>query len=106
MSLNPLLPESCMQPGFVATDLRRSSLHRCVAPDFRYLMAACRIAWPIKTAETLAAITGASLRSAKYWLALEHAPRGIAAVRLLRAVRVQLEERMRAIDLFGLQVGK
>lgn len=69
-----------------------------VAPDFLWVMDAVRIVWPRKTAEVLHDITGASLRSCKYWLAGMHASSGLPLLRLLRALRRELEQRLRTIE--------
>lgn len=105
MSLSPVFPESCTPVPVSAMDPRCKDLHRPLAPDFSWVLAACRIAWPIKTAEHLQHVTGASLRTCKYWLAGDFEPSGLAAIRLLRAVRQQLAEHARRLDLVDGAVG-
>lgn len=69
-----------------------------LAPDFLWVMATARAVWPTKTAEALHDVTGASLRTCKYWLSGDHVPAGRSAVALLRAMRQQLEQRVRILE--------
>lgn len=68
------------------------------APDFSWVIGSARMVWPNKTAETLCVVTGASLRTVRYWLAGKHAPQGLAALRLLRALRAELNKRQAYIE--------
>lgn len=75
-----------------------------VAPDFLWVMATVKVLWPDKTAEALCDITGSKLRTVKYWLAGVYAPRGAALLRLLRAIRRELEERLHMVAQFELRL--
>ena len=53
----------------------------------------------------MAQITGVSRRSCEYWLALDRAPSGLPAIRLVAAVRAHLEVRLRTLDEIDKSLG-
>jgi hypothetical protein len=85
-------------PAAAASALGCNTLHQGVAPDFLWVMDAARIVWPRKTADALHDVTGASIRTCKYWLAGAHAPSGLPLLKLLRALRRELQSRLRAVE--------
>jgi hypothetical protein len=98
------MDQACEGTSLTTTAVRCNVLHHPVAPDFRYVMAAAKVAWPVKTAQALVAVTGASLRTCKYWLAGAHEPSGRAAILLVRAVREAVEMRLQALDRIGMSL--
>jgi len=101
MSLVQSFPESNTPTAVAGSEQVRNEVRTPRSADFLYLMGAARVAWPIKTAQTMAHIAGVSRRTCEYWLALEHMPSGLPALRLIAAVRAQLEVRLRTLDEIG-----
>lgn len=72
--------------------------------ELRTILGMVRTTVPKPHGKWLERVTGSAKRTTEYWLQGKHEPRGVDAMRIVRALRVELDERSRLLQQFELDL--